>query len=232
MQAKQKFKVVDSFSTPSRSERHKAEKLEKIKLAARKLFGRKGFERTSISEIAHAADVGVGTVFLYASSKEQLLVLCFRDEVGSSMDRGFRTVPRAPLLDQLMHMFGVMLEHNRRNLELAKVFVKEVPFASDDPRRGVKEVMERFYRQMEGLIVAAQESGEIRPEISAAGLAHNVFALYFSFLLRWLGSGRKSFEILSPGLREMLELQLIGLRRQADPRRSAPTMKRRLSSRS
>lgn len=194
-------------------ERRKAEKLERIKLAARKLFGRKGFERTSIGEIADAADVGVGTVFLYASSKEQLLVMCFRDEVGSAIDQGFRGVARsAPLLDQVMHVFGVMIEHNQRNLELAKVFTKEVPFASDDPRRGVSEVMKDFYRRMDGLIAAAQRKGEIRSDVNPAALAHNLFALYFNFLLRWLGSGRKSPDLLSPGLRESLELQFIGLR--------------------
>jgi AcrR family transcriptional regulator len=195
----------------NRIERHKAEKLERIKLAARKLFERKGFAHTSISEIAHAADVGVGTVFLYAASKEQLLILCFRDEVGSSIEQGFRTVPRAPLLEQVIHVFNVMIEHHQRNVELARIFVKEVPFASDDPQRGVREVMDRFYRQMEGLIRAAQRSGQIRADIDSACLANNLFALYIGFLLRWLGGERKSLEQMHPGLREILELQLVGL---------------------
>jgi len=62
--------------------------------------------------------------------------------------------------------------------------------------------------------------GEIRRDISAAALAHNLFALYFSFLLRWLGSMRE-LEQLKPGLREILELQLIGLRRTAYPRKQS-----------
>jgi AcrR family transcriptional regulator len=211
--AMKKPRVAEPPPALSRSERHKAEKLERIKREARRLFGRKGFARASISEIARAADVGVGTVFLYAASKEQLLVMCFRDEVGSAIDEGFRGVPRrAALLEQVMHVFEVMIEHNRSNLELARVFTREIPFASDDPHRGVKEVMERFYRQMEALITQAQKRGELRYEVPAAGLAHNLFALYFNFLLRWLGREHRSHEPQTPALKAALDLQLMGLR--------------------
>jgi hypothetical protein len=79
-------------------------------------------------------------------------------------------------------------------------------------RNGVKEVMEGFHRRMEALIASAQEAGEIRADISPAKLGHNLWALYFHFLLRWLGSGRSDPAALLPNLREMLELQLVGLR--------------------
>jgi AcrR family transcriptional regulator len=216
--------AADHVETPrtaerlGRRDRHKAAKLARIQAAARRLFGRKGFVRTSIAEIAHAADVGVGTIFLYASSKEHLLVLCFRDEVGRAMDEGFRTVPRLPLLDQVLHVFGVMIDHNLTNLELARVFTREIPFAQG-ARHGVREVMDGFYRNMEALIARSQRTGEIRADVPARGLAHNLFALYFNFLLRWLGSGRHSPESLEPGLREILELQLVGVRTLGKTRR-------------
>lgn len=194
-----------------RRERNKAEKLERIQEAARKLFGRKGFARTSIHEIAAAADVAVGTIFLYARNKEDLLVLCFRDEVGAAIDEAFRTVRRGPVLDQVLHVFGVMIEHNVANLELARVFTREIPFA-EGARHGVREVMEGFHRRMEALIARAREAGEIRADVSPAKLGHNLWALYFHFLLRWLGSGRPDPAALLPNLREMLELQLVGLR--------------------
>jgi TetR/AcrR family transcriptional regulator, cholesterol catabolism regulator len=203
---------------PSRRERHKAAKLERIHAAARRIFERKGFDRASIKEIADAADVAVGTIFLYAKSKEDLLVMCFRDEVGNAMSEGFRTVPRSALLDQVMHVFGVMIAHNLKNLDLARVFTREIPFAVG-ARHGVKEVMDLFHRRMEALIERAQEAGEIRADVSPAKLSLNLWALYFNFLLRWLGSGRRSPDELLPGLREMLELQLQGVRGAKKPHR-------------
>jgi len=60
-----------------------------------------------------------------------------------------------------MRVFGVMIAHNARNFELARVFTREIPFA-EGARHGVKEVMESFHRRMEALIVEAQDAGEVR----------------------------------------------------------------------
>jgi AcrR family transcriptional regulator len=208
---KKALRVVARSPILGRSERNKARKLDRIKSAARRLFGRKGFERTSIGEIARAADVGIGTVFLYAPSKQQLLVLCFRDEVGTAIDEGFRTAPRAPLIDQAMHIFGAMISHSRRNIDLARVFVRELTCTPDDAVCGVSEVMDRYYSQMKALIEAAQRRGEIRSDVRPDLLALNLFSLYVCFLQRWLSGSSPSPEFPSPGLREVLETQFLGL---------------------
>ena len=217
------FSSAEKPSSATRRERNKAEKLDRIQRAARDLFGRKGFERTSIGEIARAADVAVGTIFLYAKSKEDLLVTCFRDEVGEAMREGFRTVRGATLLEQVLHVFGVMIAHNAENVDLARVFTREIPFAEAATRRGVREVMAEFHDDMGRLIERAQLAREVRADVSPAALSHNLFALYFNFLLRWLGGERRAPDTLEPGLRAMIELQLRGVRpamsRRAPPRR-------------
>src|SRR5260221_13200472 len=162
----------------NRSERSKLDKYERIKRAARELFRRKGFHATTTSEIAELADVAKGTVFFHAGTKESLLVMFFQEEVGRSINRAFATVPTAPLLEQAMHVFTVMLEHLERDVELARVFTKEVAFLIDDRHR-VDEVMAGYFQQMIVLIERAQELGEIRADISPEVLANNLFALYF-----------------------------------------------------
>src|ERR1700722_15286226 len=94
--------------TPSRIERSKRDKLERIKRAVRKLFGRKGFEAPPPREIAAAADIGAGTLFLYAGTKEDLLVLIFREDMSRVVADAFATMPARPLLDQVLHLFGAM----------------------------------------------------------------------------------------------------------------------------
>ena len=58
---------------PGQRERNKLEKLRRIKEAARALFISKGFDETTIREIASVAEVGLGTVFVYAENKRDLL---------------------------------------------------------------------------------------------------------------------------------------------------------------
>src|SRR5579862_3192811 len=93
---------------------------------ARQLFRTKGFEQTTTSEIAERADVGKGTLFFHARSKDELLVIVFQEDMGRTINRAFTTVPEAPLIDQAMHVFNAMLKQNQRELELALIFVREL----------------------------------------------------------------------------------------------------------
>ena len=212
-------------ATIGRAERNKRDKRERIMRAARELFRRHGFERTTISEIAERADVGKGTLFLYAGSKEELLVMFFREDVGRSIDRGFNTMPDAPLADQVMHVFGVMLDQNRKNLDLGRTFAKEVPFVGGD-RHAIGEVMSGFYDRMAMLIEQAQTRGEVPREVAPRALAHNLFALYFFTLLGWLGGSIRAAPEAT--LRQRVELQLFGCGRSPGPaRRSRKAAKSR-----
>ena len=62
-------------------ERNKLDKLQRIKHAARTLFIEKGFDETTTREIARRAGVALGTLFLYATDKRDLLFLICTDEL-------------------------------------------------------------------------------------------------------------------------------------------------------
>ncbi|HYL57850.1 MAG TPA: hypothetical protein VEU51_03195 [Candidatus Acidoferrales bacterium] len=71
---------------------------------------------------------------------------------------------------------------------------------------------------MSGLIEQAKDRGEIASEVESALLSHNLFALYYAFMVLWLGSGVPSPENQRPTLRQALELQLKGLTDSLPPR--------------
>jgi AcrR family transcriptional regulator len=190
-----------------RAERNKRDKRERLIRAARELFKTKGFQSTTTSEIAELAKVAKGTLFFHAKSKEALLVMMFQEEVGDAIQRAFAKVPVAPFIEQLMRVFGVMLRQNQRDLGLARVFVKELAFVRGE-RHGIDLVMEGLFNRLSGLIERAKDRGEIAKEVDSALLAYNLFALYFAFLVLWLGSGARSPEGRRPSLRQMMELQL------------------------
>ena len=192
-----------------RAERSKRDKRERLIRAARKLFQTKGFEATTTSEIAELADVAKGTLFFHAKSKEALLAMMFREDVGQAIDRAFAKVPDAPFIEQLIYVFGVMLKQNQRNLSLARVFAKQLAFVRGE-RQSVDAVMGGLYQKLDGLIEQAKDRGEIAGDVDSALLGHNLFALYFVFMVLWLGSGEPSPEAQRPSLRQMIELQLKG----------------------
>jgi AcrR family transcriptional regulator len=216
---------------PGRIERSKRNKLERIKRAARKLFRRKGFEATTTREIAAAADIGAGTLFLYAGTKEDLLVLLFREEMDRVVSDAFATMPSRPLLDRLLHLFGSMIALHERDRDLARMFVKELGFV-EDRRHGISEMMTTIFGGLADLIEQAKSRGELRADVPAIPLAHSLFALYYFPLQRWLGGDPITGTQRDERLRIALKLQLDGLRsspakmlatKKSNPARRAPS---------
>jgi len=205
-----------------RAERNKRDKRERLVAAARELFRTKGFDQTTTGEIAELADVGKGTLFFHAKSKDELLVMVFQEEMGRTIDRAFETVPKSvPFIDQSMHVLDAMQRQNQRELELARIFAKELAFVKGD-HHGIDAVTNNFFARMSVLIQQAQEHGELKRSFDPDLLAYNIFALHFSFLIVWLGSRLPHPDPSKPSMRQMLELQLSGLlETPAAPRKRA-----------
>lgn len=69
------------------------DKREAILHAARELFATQGYDETTIAQVAQAAGVAVGTVYLYFTNKRAL-----RLEVGLQLDADFAHVIRSRLI--------------------------------------------------------------------------------------------------------------------------------------
>jgi TetR/AcrR family fatty acid metabolism transcriptional regulator len=57
----------------------KGERRSEILAAATRVFARKGFSATRVTDIAREAGVAQGTIYLYFASREQILVAAFED---------------------------------------------------------------------------------------------------------------------------------------------------------
>ncbi|HEX2721028.1 MAG TPA: TetR/AcrR family transcriptional regulator [Candidatus Deferrimicrobium sp.] len=58
------------------------EKRDRILRAAVKIFSRKGFFNSKVSEVARAAGVADGTIYLYFRNKDDLLISLFEEKMG------------------------------------------------------------------------------------------------------------------------------------------------------
>jgi AcrR family transcriptional regulator len=65
----------------SRRERKKLRTRETIVAEARRLFAERGYDRTTITEIAEAADVAASTVFAYFATKDQIFFSDFDEMI-------------------------------------------------------------------------------------------------------------------------------------------------------
>jgi TetR/AcrR family fatty acid metabolism transcriptional regulator len=75
------------------------DKRERILRAAVRVFAKNGFYDTRVSEVAKAAGVADGTIYLYFKSKDELLLSLFEDRVEtllSHMKAELSKCPSAP----------------------------------------------------------------------------------------------------------------------------------------
>ena len=206
-----------------RRERNKQEKLSRILVAARDLFAAKGFAETTTQEIAERADIGTGTLFLYARSKEDLLILVFKDEMIQTSRTAINKVsPDAPLIDQLMQVFGAMIAYHNRDLPLARALIREITILSHPERsKDVRALMRIIYSGISDIVIGASKREKIRTDLDLTLVSETFFGIYYVGLIGWL-NGYISKQAFLKTLRAKLLLAIDGLRtgKPATPRGS------------
>lgn len=209
-----KARKAGTPSTPrtGRRERNKQEKLDRILAAARDLFAAKGFSETTTQEIAERADIGTGTLFLYAKTKEDLLIMVFHDEMIETSRTAFRKVsPDTPLIDQLMQVFNSMIAYHNRDLPLARALIREITVLSRPERReDVRSLMRVIYSGIADLLAATQKKERLRTDVDLMMAAESFFGVYYLSLIGWLG-GQTTKQDFVKRLRSKLKIVIEGL---------------------
>jgi len=99
-----------------RLQRRKARTRAAILSAAAELFHRQGFEETSIVQIAEAASTGVGTVYGYFSSKEEILREVLREGSEQAVERYRAAITTdTPAVDRICTALRNMVDYITEN---------------------------------------------------------------------------------------------------------------------
>ena len=169
-----------SSAAPSlgRRERNKQEKLERITRAASDLFARHGVDEVTTQQIAEAADVGAGTVFLYAKTKGELLLLAQNANYARSLDQGATDAGQAPgVIDAVVALLTPIVECNRAQVENGRTYLRDMVFGdpAEPYHAEALSIVERTEQAIVGIVASRTELSEAE----AARLAHVVSAVQF-----------------------------------------------------
>jgi AcrR family transcriptional regulator len=202
------MKVMERTPELSLRERNKADKLRRIKQAARKLFNLKGYEATTIKDIADVAGVSVGTIFLYARDKGDLVCLMAGDRLKDEFARAFeRCGAQKPLLEQLVAVCAHMFKDSARDIPLSRILIKQM--VSYRSKHRIDEWIEAHFQQ---LLARAVEREEIKCGEDLAFVAHTINLSYLAVMRHWIMNDRPRPAQGTAKVRRIFQLLLTGLK--------------------
>jgi len=162
-----------------RRDRNKADKLRRIEQAARDLFLEKGYDETTVREIAARAEVGFGTIFAYVSDKAELVYLIRNNEMEALLAEALpRARAAATLEEQVLIPAQAVLRLFRSQTRLSKIIRREMTSHHDGIQsKRFAETRGQLMAHFRACVTAAQQSGAIKSAEDPAMLAETLFAL-------------------------------------------------------
>ena len=187
-----------------------ADKREAILRAATQVFARNGYFNSKVADIARAAGVADGTVYLYFKSKEEILHSIFDRSMDEAIRNGRKQLEemRGPR-EKLRRIAELHLERLGADRDLAVVFQVEL--------RGSTKFMEEFsaagFAEYLGLIretfEEGQRAGVFRRELNAKVFAKIFFGALDEMATNWILSRRRYK--LAPMAEQVLDIFLNGV---------------------
>jgi len=161
-----------------RRERNKREKLDRITAAARELFAEHGVDEVTTQQIADKADIGTGTLFLYAKTKGELLLLVQNSSYADALVRGKADAQNNPdMLEAVMAIIRPVVECNRAQIDNGRTYLREMVFGDpEEPHH--RDALGLTVQTEEAIAVVLRRDQRIDPS-AAATLAHIVSAIMF-----------------------------------------------------
>lgn len=198
---------MSEISPPlGRRERNKQAKLDRIVAAAGELFSEYGVDDVTTQQIADKADIGAGTLFLYAKSKGELLLMVQNSSYADSLVQGKAAAEKTPdILQAVMAILTEVVHCNRTQVDNGRSYLKEMVFGDpEEPHH--REALGLSFQTEEAVAVVLQRDQRI-DSTEATTLAHIISAIMF-LSMSATGNATKTVEELLMEIRTQIQVIL------------------------
>jgi len=170
-------------------------KRELILRAATRVFARNGYFNSKVADIARAAGVADGTVYLYFKSKEEILHSIFDQNMAEAIAAGRKLIAKlSDPREKLRRIATLHLERLGADRDLAIVFQVEL--------RGSTKFMQEFsaagFAEYLGLLrltfEEGQRAGVFRKDLNAKVVSKILFGALDEMATNWIIS-RRSYKL-------------------------------------
>lgn len=162
--------------------------------AAKEIFAERGFEATSIDDVALRAGTAKGQVLMHYPDKQSLLVGAFNGDIDAAMDDAFRAMPRrAAVMQKMLFIVRELFRFHAKDHRQSRMLMKEVIFLRGSSGRTFDRQIGRFITEVTRILEQAKATGQIKDELNSKRAAAALFSFYLFATLEGLRA--REFEV-------------------------------------
>jgi TetR/AcrR family fatty acid metabolism transcriptional regulator len=200
-----------SAESTAASGRRGGDKRERILRAAVKVFAKSGFFAARVSEVAKAAGVADGTIYLYFKSKDELLVSLFEDRVERLLAYMREELPK---LEGAPARFRRVIELQLGLLEGERDLAEVVTVILRQSTKLLKEyAAPKFMAYLDAIarvVAEGQAAGDFRDDVAPHLVARATFGALDGIALTW-ALGKAEQGALRRAAGQLADVMLRGL---------------------
>jgi TetR/AcrR family fatty acid metabolism transcriptional regulator len=177
-------------ATPVRPE--KTDKREALLRAATRTFAAKGFFNAQVADVARAAGVAAGTVYLYFKGKDDLLISIFENTMREAIASGRESIAGVDdPLQQLRTIARLHLDRMSRDRALAVVFQVELRQSTKFMERFSATHLREYLGIIRDVIARGQSAGVFRRSVNPTLASKLLFGMLDEMATNWILSKRR-----------------------------------------
>ncbi len=172
------------------------DKSERIREAAIRVFARKGFYNSTISDVAKVAEVAEGTIYLYFKNKDDLLISIFEHSTDFFIHEVNREI--AGIEDpkeKLKKFLSLHLRLVEENPDLAQVLQIELRQSSKFMKEYEGRKFSDYLNIVRTILEEGQEKGVFRKDLEPRILRRAIFGAVDELALEWLLMRKKKYSL-------------------------------------
>jgi len=165
----------------------KRDKRRQILEAAVGVFAKQGFHKSRVSDVARAAEVADGTIYLYFKSKDIILISIFEETMADMIERVEEAIgPHADPLDQLREFALFHMRNVEEHRDVAKVLQVELRLCSTFMKEYKPTRLQQYMDIIGRLIVEGKAAGIIRADVNPIIARRAFFGALDEIAMQWI----------------------------------------------
>lgn len=183
-------------SIVKKDNKRSSDKHRRIIEAAVKVFAKNGFYNSKVSEIARAANVADGTIYLYFQNKDDILIRLFEEEMSTILQKMTAEVEKENDPAKKLQRFALIhLKLVEDNQELAEIIQVETRQSSKFMKEYKNPQFQQYLNLISSIIREGQAQGVFRAEIEPGVFKRAFFGALDEMSRYWVLSTARKYSI-------------------------------------